>query len=388
MSPVVQQLERTAVGQQFPPRSGSTTSAVSLPGPLTPATSVGGSRASATSPQPAQQAQQAAPMAYNPAAPAAPEPIAHREKTPPPMDDGSGTGLQNAAKYDSIPHQQYTGVPNTFQNSNQTTPNQAYFSGPPQQQQQLPGPPPTQGTPQSTHSGYVPPPPPPPSGTTSPPQTQAQSYNPSFAPPPGQQQSQATSPPPNQQNFNRQSSFGSGGPPGQTQYATYVPGQQQRTPSFGPGAVASPGIQSSYTPAAGQSQGQQPPTPSAPPAYSSPGLPPPPGQQQYQPQAAQQQQQQQPQQQSQQAQQGVFGYSNYSYTGQQQYSGYQANQPQVGYTGDTHGQVYRPTEAEAGAQRPQQQQRRESETRTQLEGRVRAVEGKVGGYLKRLDKLW
>lgn len=34
-----------------------------------------------------------APMAYNPAAPAAPEKIAHREDTPPPPDDGHGTGL-------------------------------------------------------------------------------------------------------------------------------------------------------------------------------------------------------------------------------------------------------------------------------------------------------
>jgi hypothetical protein len=37
------------------------------------------------------------PLAYNPAAPAAPEPIAHREKTPPPIDGESGTGLKGVA---------------------------------------------------------------------------------------------------------------------------------------------------------------------------------------------------------------------------------------------------------------------------------------------------
>ncbi|KAI9825888.1 MAG: hypothetical protein M1832_000829 [Thelocarpon impressellum] len=38
-----------------------------------------------------------APLAYNPAAPAAPEPIKHREKTPPPPEAADGTGLAAAA---------------------------------------------------------------------------------------------------------------------------------------------------------------------------------------------------------------------------------------------------------------------------------------------------
>lgn len=41
-----------------------------------------------------------APLPYNPAAPAAPEPIQHREKTPPPMDGTDGTGLAAAAATD------------------------------------------------------------------------------------------------------------------------------------------------------------------------------------------------------------------------------------------------------------------------------------------------
>ena len=54
-----------------------------------------------------------------------------------------------------------------------------------------------------------------------------------------------------------------------------------------------------------------------------------------------------------------------------------------------HDQVYRPTEAETTAHgRPAPAQRVNSERRDKLEGKVRDVEGKVGGYLKRLDKLW
>ncbi|KAL4891755.1 hypothetical protein BDV59DRAFT_203347 [Aspergillus ambiguus] len=44
-----------------------------------------------------------APLPYNPAAPAAPEPIKHREKTPPPpMDGAEGTGLAAAATADIV----------------------------------------------------------------------------------------------------------------------------------------------------------------------------------------------------------------------------------------------------------------------------------------------
>lgn len=41
-----------------------------------------------------------APLPYNPAAPAAPEPIKHREKTPPPEDGADGTGLAAAVAAD------------------------------------------------------------------------------------------------------------------------------------------------------------------------------------------------------------------------------------------------------------------------------------------------
>ncbi|KAK3719446.1 hypothetical protein LTR37_004304 [Vermiconidia calcicola] len=379
MSPVVQLLEKTAIGTHFPQRAESTTSAHSLPGPLTPATSIGAATASPP-PPPAQ----AAPMAYNPAAPAAPEPIAHREKTPPPPEDGTGTGLGG---YNPIPQTQYANAPSPFSSSNQHTPQQAYFSGPPPLQQQAPGMsfagppsqstppqqpslvtsfagPPSQSTPpQRAHSGSLPPPPPPPGSGPSP-----QQYNPSFAPPPlGQGHSQPTSPPPNQQNFNRQSSFG--GPPIQTQYANYP--QQQRAPSFGPGALASPGLPGTpgYTV---PQQSQQPPTPSAPPGYSSPGLPPP--------------QHSYPSQQQQQS----FAYSNYSYSAQQPPTpGYN---PHAGYAGDIHNQAYRPTEYEANngyGGRPQLAAQRQNTSKTgqRLEGKVTQVEAGVGKFMKRLDKL-
>jgi len=368
MSPVVQQLEKTAIGAQFPPRTESTTSAHSILGPVS---------ASALATPPAQATP--TPMAYNPAAPAAPEPIAYREKTPPPPDAGAGTGLASTGQYDAYPQQQYANVPNTFHSSGQPTPQQSFFSGPPSQQVRHPSligfsGPPTQGTPpQRTGSGVgsLPPPPPPLGGGPSP-----QPYNPSFAPPPGQGHPQPTSPPPGQASFNRQSMYG--GLPAQTQYANYP----SQAPSFGPGALASPGLPS--TP--GYQPSNQPPTPSAPPAYSSSGLPGPPGQQPYQPGAPGQQQ--------------VFGYSNYNYTQTQ-------NAGTAGQSYDVHGQVYRPTEQEALVHGKPAAPRREqsSETRQKLEGKVTQVEAVstlfyvtlgsganelqgVGKFMKRLDKLW
>ncbi|KAJ5171965.1 hypothetical protein N7492_004558 [Penicillium capsulatum] len=62
-----------------------------------------------------QEPASAAPLPYNPAAPAAPEPIKHREKTPPPEDGTEGTGLMAAAAADqgmpyTPPHQVAGGV--------------------------------------------------------------------------------------------------------------------------------------------------------------------------------------------------------------------------------------------------------------------------------------
>ncbi|KAK3616006.1 hypothetical protein LTR56_026241 [Elasticomyces elasticus] len=344
MSPVVQQLEQTAIATHFPPRAESVVSSQSYGGPPTPASPP------IASPQPQT-------FAYNPAAPPAPEPIAHREKTPPPPADNEA---------------QYAGVPQGYQqNSNQVTPQHAYFGGPPTPGY-MGGQPPTPGyighptspppNGQRTFSpGGLPAPPPPPNGGPSP-----QQYAPSFGPPP-------TSPPPQQQSFARQSSYSGTPGPGQTQYATYPPqqhayaAQQQQvsTPSFGPYASSTPGLPPS-TPGYGN---MLPPTPSAPPAYAqSPGLPPPPPIPGQVPQ--------------------VQGYSNYAYTSQAQAGAVQGQLNKQGaYTGDLHNQVYRPTEVEAG---PMGHGSGKSETGKVKQGNgttSERVEKRVGGFLKRLDKL-
>lgn len=344
MSPVVQQLEKTAIGAHFHPRAESTTSTHSFPGPPASAQSGG----VAISPPPLQQP---APMAYNPAAPSAPEPIAHREKTPPPVDDAQG-GTPSAVGYGGT---QYATVPQGFHPSMQSTPQQSYFSGPPMPQQRqpsyghLPGPP--QGTPpiaQRTHSGSLPPPPPPPTQSGPSP---AQ-YTPSFGPPPTSQSSQPASPPPTQTAFNRQSSFG--GPPTQ-QFA-----------SFGP---QSPGFPNQ----------QQPPTPSAPPSYNnhtplnSPGLPP-------QQQAAQ-----------------IAGYSNYSYSQSQQQAQPGAYNPHGAYAGDVHNQLYTPTEQESAAQLqeksklpyvPNQDRKDSFSGKYKVHERVDKLDKGVGRFFKKLDSKW
>ncbi|KAL2813542.1 hypothetical protein BJX63DRAFT_215257 [Aspergillus granulosus] len=92
---------------------------------------------------------QFSPLPYNPAAPAAPEPIKHREKTPPPPDAADGTGLAAAIAADN-------GVP--YQPPSQTP----GYAPPPQQAQPapygLPGayasPPPSAGL---TRTGSFPP---------------------------------------------------------------------------------------------------------------------------------------------------------------------------------------------------------------------------------------
>ena len=361
MSPVVQQLEKTAIGAHFHPRAESTASIHSFPGPPASAQS-GGVAVSPPSPpqqqQQQQQQQQPVPMAYNPAAPIAPEPIAHREKTPPPVDDTPGRGTPSAVGFGQT---QYATVPHGFQPSMQGTPQQSYFSGPPQTQQRqisygsMPGPS-QHGTPPNnaprTHSGSLPPPPPPQSQMGPSPIQ----YTPGFSPPPIGQGLQPSSPPPNQASFNRQSSYGQ---PTQ-QFASFVP--------------QSPGFLNH--------QQQQPPTPSAPPSYNnhtplnSPGLPP-------QQQAAQ-----------------IAGYSSFSYTQPQQQAQPGAYNPHGAYSGDVHGQLYTPTEVESAAQlsekskqpyvpgQPGQERKDSFSGKYKVNERVDKVEKGVGRFLKKLDSKW
>ncbi|KAJ5232304.1 hypothetical protein N7468_005260 [Penicillium chermesinum] len=135
MSSVVQQLENIAIsdpayqnGQTRNSRSESTTVPAAVSPPQPPAQSLSfppPPSAPAAEPQQSPQQSQSAyqtpaeekkespaftPLPYNPAAPPAPEPISHREKTPPPEDGAEGTGLMAAAAADqgtpyTPPHQ-------------------------------------------------------------------------------------------------------------------------------------------------------------------------------------------------------------------------------------------------------------------------------------------
>ncbi|EXJ65297.1 hypothetical protein A1O7_01638 [Cladophialophora yegresii CBS 114405] len=112
VSPVVQNLENVAISDppykdwQYEHASGPLHKPVQSPSPAAVA-----NRLSATGQAPSISPASAAakhapvndytPLAYNPAAPAAPEPIAHREDTPPPVDAADGTGLTAAARHDN-----------------------------------------------------------------------------------------------------------------------------------------------------------------------------------------------------------------------------------------------------------------------------------------------
>ena len=164
MSPVIANLERAAISHQSRTPSISTPQAFpgppqSLPGPPTgPPTG----RASTASPA---GGQGFAPMAYNPAAPAAPEPIAHREKTPPPPDAADGTGLVGAAIHDSQP-QPYS---NPLQTAFTPQPTSGLYNpGPPAPGQGFSGPPSVQRT---NTAGSMPPPPQSPPSFAGPPQS-------------------------------------------------------------------------------------------------------------------------------------------------------------------------------------------------------------------------
>ncbi|KAL4804797.1 hypothetical protein BDV18DRAFT_142537 [Aspergillus unguis] len=185
-STVVQQLENVAITdpayQNGQTRNSHTEASVISPAPigLPPPPPAGGPSATAIdqpqhtpsiSPLSAEQKRDSAqftPLPYNPAAPAAPEPIKHREKTPPPPDAADGTGLAAAVAADH-------GVPYT--NPSQT-PGGGYAAPPPPQLQ-------GQATPYSLPGSYASPPPSAGLSRTSsfPPQSQAPLQAPIQSPP-------------------------------------------------------------------------------------------------------------------------------------------------------------------------------------------------------------
>ncbi|KAI2717715.1 hypothetical protein CBS147332_4595 [Penicillium roqueforti] len=155
MSSVVQQLETVAVsdpayqnGQTRNSRSEPTSTAasvtqalpqtISFPPPPPSGPPVDQQLSAGSTPaEERKEPASFAPLPYNPAAPAAPEPIQHREKTPPPEDGMSGTGLAAAVAADSgmpytPPHQMMggAGVVGGFASPPPSTPGLQY-AGPP-----------------------------------------------------------------------------------------------------------------------------------------------------------------------------------------------------------------------------------------------------------------
>lgn len=202
-------------------------------------------------PPPAAQAlpQAFAPMAYNPAAPAAPEPIAHREKTPPPPDAEGGTGLGAVATHEAGTrfHPQQQQQPGFMMQHN---PLQQSFGPQPTGGSYAPGPPQAQAIQRANTIAQ--PPSAVPSAISAPPPQQPSPYQQSFAGP----LTQAT-PDPNAHLYaqQHQQQQGSPAPGGLTRQSTlplggYAPqgyaGQQQQQPGaqygYSPGPPGTPGM--------------------------------------------------------------------------------------------------------------------------------------------------
>ncbi|KAL3466470.1 hypothetical protein BJX64DRAFT_229229 [Aspergillus heterothallicus] len=134
-STIVQQLENIAItdpAYQNGQTRNSQSEAVLSPAPIgIPPPPAGGpqplvQQTSSVSPLSVEQKRDSAqftPLPYNPAAPAAPEPIKHREKTPPPPDAADGTGLAAAMAADNgVPYQASSQAPGYAPPHQQTQP--------------------------------------------------------------------------------------------------------------------------------------------------------------------------------------------------------------------------------------------------------------------------
>lgn len=160
MSPVVQQLESVAITDPAY-QAGQTRDSKSSPMIQKPQNGSNlGSATSMTATPKAQDPSDFKPLAYNPAAPPAPEPIAHREKTPPPMDGEGGTGLASAAVADTM---QAGSPPSSLSRPGFGAPqaSSGYIGGPPASPfggSYIGSPPPSTGPGHSNLSSFAPPP--------------------------------------------------------------------------------------------------------------------------------------------------------------------------------------------------------------------------------------
>ena len=284
------------------------------------------------------------PLAYNPAAPPAPEPIKHREKTPPPIDAEVGTGLAAAALRDhsqaASPHSSMSRPPYSHPQSS------GLFSPQPAQSHtpslvSSPHPSANYANPQSS-TGYRAsnvsslPPPPPKSGRGS---VSPYTPTPSFAPPP-------------QSPSNAASAHSQ-----QVVPAFSAPPQDSMAPFYGKDSAP---LQSPATEILGDSYvaGNRQPLQHLHPQYADytpPGHEPP-----------------------------VGGYSSYQYSQQQeQQQQHHHHQRNEGNEYDVHSQVYRPTEEEAHGRKPSKPSK---QSQGRLEQGVENVDKKVNRFFKKLEK--
>lgn len=354
MSPVVQNLENVAIKDPAY-HNGRTRTSRTLSAVTAAKSAAGAEKETGQETPKAQDAAAFQPLAYNPAAPAAPEPIRHREKTPPPVDGEGGTGLAGAAHRDnaqamspqsSLSRPPY-GNPQTSQgymipqpglsglshsSSYASPPPSVGFSGPPSA---APGPR------TSSVSSFAPPPPQSGRNTASP-----YSPAPSFAPPP--QNRQSTTSPSSQHLTNTFS------PPPQP--------PQEHTPFYSPNSdpqesPASEILGNSYIAAHRQPlQHLQPQYAQyAPPPYQQ-------GQASEEPEP-------------------LGGYSGYQYDQQQPHHRHQSQNEY-----DIHSQVYRPTAEEAQKHKPSKSSKPAGSPAGKLEEKTGKVDKGVNRFLKKLEK--
>ena len=344
MSPVVQQLESIAI-QDPAYHNGKTRSSRT--------TSTNGAAINEEARQETPKAQDTTafqPLAYNPASPAAPEPIKHREKTPPPVDSETGTGLAAAAYQDhtqamspgsSLSRPPY-GQVHESQGPFSPQPTMSHASSyvsPSSASGNTTSSPPVQGQRTTSVSSF--PPPPAQNGRSS-----ASPYTsaPSFAPPP-QSPPNATAP------HHQQALTTFSAPP--------PPAQDPNFPFYGKDnePLESPATQilgSSYV------SGVRQPLQHLQPQYADYI---PPG---HEPKAP------------------VGGYSNYQYNQQAK----QHQSPSTDY--DIHSQVYRPTEEEAPSHKHKHKPSSTGSTQQSPAGRLEQGAGKVdkgvNRFFKKLEK--
>ncbi|KAI9652705.1 MAG: hypothetical protein M1831_006598 [Alyxoria varia] len=344
MSPVVQKLEQVAVDAPYE-QQHSNTNSISTTQSFLPPPPPGHQPPSSEAP---------AAVAYNPAAPAAPEPLSHRENTPPPVEGPVG---------------QHQHQPNYGYNPNAQSPHQQPMYQP-QQASQF-SPPPSAPAHQTSFSNaqtpsFSPPPPsapafqttfpPPPPGGGTPPsasvqrtssfqQYQQSPASPGMTSPQGASTQQQTQPP-----AQRQSSFSS-----------TASGSQQSQPQQQPQHRPSPLPFQNYasppsSPPAPAAQPQQQPAPYNPSAnatpLASPGAPP------------------------------LGGYSTYSY------SQPQSQQQTTADPNAIHSQLYKPTEQEAAVKGTAQAQATAGQGQApgKLEQRADKLGKGVNKWLKKLDE--